>query len=151
MKGIILAAILVLCGFNLARAVDYKNFVSDAPPHEPLDQYLSETIEISGSLAHNRLTDKEACDQALNLQNRLDNIYSVWHLQFRSKLQGSLLGNLNKTLRAPSNAYVRMESAICLGIVGDTSSIPFLKQATHDPDELVRKYAEQSMDVICNN
>ena len=148
MKLILFTVIVSLSNFSIAQAVEYKNFVSDAPPHENLVQYLTETTELSNSLAHDQLTDKEACDQVLKLRNRLDNIYTAWHLQLRSNLQQLLLQNLYTTLRSHSQAYVRLESAISLGIVGDASSIPFLKQATHDPDDLVRKYARESIVTI---
>ena len=87
-------------------------------------------------------------DAILNLRNHFDSIIAKSLLdpvKIKAKLA---IPALVRSLENDPNPYVRLESAMCLGIIGEEVAIPYLKKALNDSHENVRKHAAEALKKI---
>lgn len=133
---------------SLAKAVDFPEFYSNVK-NEHLVQYLHKTTTLAEAIALDPNNKKDI--EILELRNRLDNIYTFWNLTYRKEIEEALLDNLENILESNKEAHIRMEAAMSLGIVHNSSSITSLTKALSDENNLVRKYANQSIEQIRTN
>jgi len=139
--------ILLLFGLlpSLADALDFPEFYSEVKK-EHLTQYLNKTVTLAEEISLDPHNKKNL--NILELRNRLGNIYSFWNLTYRKEIEDKLLLNLENILLKNTNSYNRMEAAMALGTTHNKRSIPTLTKALNDENDLVRKYAKQSIERI---
>jgi hypothetical protein len=105
----ILVAFLFLASFSISNTVDFAEFYSK-PNKIDLLKYLSETVEMTDRLAKGEADGKVA----LEVRNRIGQIYYFYCLRFAPKIEKHVISNLEHVIAVGKTESEKNEASLAL-------------------------------------